>query len=104
MLPSRPAEHVALYYTLRGRLTDDLTAEFGLRWDEQTYGVDADDQFGPRINLAWRLDGQTRLLASWGRYQQFQGIEELPVEDGIDEVRTRPARGPRDPRHRTRPG
>jgi len=56
-----------------------------LRWDEQSYGVESDDQFGPRINLAWRLDERTRLLASWGRYQQFQGIEELPVEDGIEE-------------------
>jgi hypothetical protein len=78
-------EHVALYYTARGRLTDSLTAEFGLRWDEQTYGVDADDQLGPRVNVAWRLNERTRLLASWGRYQQFQGIEELPVEDGVVE-------------------
>jgi hypothetical protein len=78
-------EHVALYYTARGRLTDSLTAEFGLRWDEQTYGADADDQLGPRVNVAWRLNERTRLLASWGRYQQFQGIEELPVEDGVVE-------------------
>jgi hypothetical protein len=85
LAPTPSGQHVALYYTLRGRLTDDLTAEFGLRWDEQSYGVESDDQFGPRVNLAWRLDGRTRLLASWGRYQQFQGIEELPVEDGIAE-------------------
>jgi hypothetical protein len=83
--PHPTGEHVALYYTVRGRLTDSLTAELGLRWDEQTYGVDADDQFGPRLNLAWRATDRTRLLASWGRYQQFQGIEELQVEDGIDQ-------------------
>ena len=82
--PSPSGEHLALYYSLRGKITDSFTAEFGLRWDEQTYGVDADDQLAPRLNLAWRL-GQTRLLASWGRYQQFQGLEELPVEDGVDE-------------------
>lgn len=85
LAPEPSGEHVAAYYTLRGRLTDALTAEVGLRWDEQTYGVDADDQLGPRVNLAWRLDERMRLLASWGRYQQFQGIEELPVEDGIAE-------------------
>ncbi|HEX9208598.1 MAG TPA: TonB-dependent receptor [Steroidobacteraceae bacterium] len=83
LAPSPAGEHYAAYYTLRGRLTDAVTAEFGLRWDEQTYGADSDNQLGPRVNLAWRIDDRTRLLASWGRYQQFQGIEELPVEDGI---------------------
>ena len=83
LAPEPSGEHFAVYYTVRGRLTDVLTAELGLRWDEETYGVDADDQLAPRLNLAWRLNDATRLLASWGRYQQFQGIEELPVEDGV---------------------
>jgi hypothetical protein len=83
--PAPAGEHVAAYYTVRTQLGDALTGEFGLRWDEQTYGVDADDQLAPRVNLAWRLRDGTRLLASWGRYVQFQGIEELQVEDGIDE-------------------
>ena len=83
--PEPSGEHFAAYYTLRGKLTDSLTAEAGLRWDEETYGADSDDQFGPRVNLAWRASDRTRLLVSWGRYQQYQGIEELPVEDGVDE-------------------
>ena len=83
--PEPSGEHFAVYYTVRGRLTDSLTAEVGLRWDEETYGADADNQLAPRLNLAWRLNDSTRLLASWGRYQQFQGIEELPVEDGVDQ-------------------
>ena len=77
--------HFALYATSRFMLTDRLAAEVGLRWDEQTYGADADDQWGPRVNLAWEARPGTRLRASWGRYQQFQGINELQVEDGIDE-------------------
>jgi hypothetical protein len=85
LAPEPAGEHIAVYYTVRGRLTDALTAELGLRWDEETYGVDADDQLAPRFNLAWRLHDSTRLLASWGRYQQYQGIEELPVEDGVDQ-------------------
>jgi hypothetical protein len=85
LAPEPSGEHFAVYYSVRGKLTDSLTAEFGIRWDEETYGADADDQLAPRFNLAWRLTDATRLLASWGRYQQFQGIEELPVEDGVDQ-------------------
>lgn len=85
LAPEPAGEHLAVYYTVRGRLTDALTAEVGVRWDEETYGVDADDQLAPRVNLAWRVTGTSRLLASWGRYQQYQGIEELPVEDGVDQ-------------------
>ena len=85
LAPEPAGEHFAMYYTVRGRLTDSLTVEAGLRWDEETYGEDADDQLAPRFNLAWQASEKTRLLASWGRFQQFQGIEELPVEDGVDE-------------------
>ena len=83
--PSPSGNHVAAYVTSRVLVTDRLAAEIGLRWDEQTYGVDADDQWGPRVNLAYELGDVTRLRASWGRYQQFQGINELQVEDGVDE-------------------
>ncbi len=83
LAPEPSGEHFAMYYTLRGRLTDTLTAELGLRWDEETYGADADNQLAPRLNLAWNVAAGTRLLASAGRFEQFQGIEELPVEDGV---------------------
>jgi len=83
LAPEPSGEHFAVYYTVRGRLTDALTAEFGLRWDEETYGVDSDNQLAPRLNLAWNVAAGTRLLASAGRFEQFQGIEELPVEDGV---------------------
>jgi len=83
--PEPSGEHVAAYVTSRVRVTDRLAAEFGLRWDEQTYGVDGDDQWGPRVNLVYEAGAATRVRASWGRYQQFQGINELQVEDGVDE-------------------
>jgi len=85
LAPQPSGEHVAAYATSRVLVTDRLAAEVGLRWDEQSYGADADDQLGPRINLAYRLGAATRVRASWGRFQQFQGINELQVEDGIDE-------------------
>jgi hypothetical protein len=83
--PQPSGHHTAVYATSRVLVTDQLAAEVGLRWDEQTYGYESDDQWAPRINLAYDLDGQTRLRASWGRYQQFQGINELQVEDGVDQ-------------------
>jgi len=84
LAPAPSGAHVAAYYTTRWQWSDALVAELGLRWDHQTYAEDSDSQFAPRLNLAWSLGDTTRLLASWGRYQQFQGIEELQVEDGID--------------------
>jgi hypothetical protein len=84
LAPTPSGVHVAAYFTTRWQWTDALTAELGLRWDHQTYADDSDSQFAPRFNVAWSLGETTRLLASWGRYQQFQGIEELQVEDGID--------------------
>ena len=83
--PQPSGEHVAAYVTSRVLVTDRLALEAGLRWDEQSYGSDSDDQWGPRINLAYQPGASTRLRASWGRYQQFQGINELQVEDGVDE-------------------
>jgi outer membrane receptor protein involved in Fe transport len=84
VLQSPQGNHVSAYFTSRTRIADRLTAELGLRWDEQTYVEDADEQFGPRLNLMYDLDDRTQLRASWGRYQQAQGIDELQVEDGID--------------------
>jgi hypothetical protein len=78
-------DHVAAYLSSRVMVTGRLAAEVGLRWDEQSYGADADDQWGPRVNLAWAAGDATRLRAGWGRYQQFQGINELQVEDGVTE-------------------
>jgi hypothetical protein len=85
LYPEPSGEHTAAYVTSRVLVTDRLAAELGLRWDEQSYAADADDQWGPRLNLAYQLGQGTRLRASWGRYQQFQGINELQVEDGIEE-------------------
>jgi hypothetical protein len=85
LAPEPSGAHYAAYLSSRFRITDALTAELGLRWDTQTYGEDADNPVAPRANIVWNLDDATRLRASWGRYEQFQGIEELQVEDGIDE-------------------
>jgi len=85
VLAPRPSgQHYAIYASSRLRVTNDLTAELGLRWDKQTYSGESDNQPTPRINVVWNVGEATRLRASWGRFEQFQGIEELQVEDGID--------------------
>jgi outer membrane receptor protein involved in Fe transport len=84
--PDPSGAHVAAYATSRVLATDRLAVELGLRWDTQTYAeTDSDRQWSPRINLMYQAGDTTRLRASWGRYGQFQGINELQVEDGIDE-------------------
>jgi len=83
--PEPSGSHLAAYLTSRVLVTPRLAAELGLRWDQQSYAPDSDDQFGPRVNLVYEVDAATRLRASWGRYQQFQDIDELQVEDGVDQ-------------------
>lgn len=83
--PEPSGEHLAIYATSRTQVTVNLTAEIGLRWDHQGYGAHDDDQFAPRLNLAYGIAPTTRLRASWGRFLQSQGINELQVEDGVDE-------------------
>lgn len=73
------------FASARWRLTDRLTGEVGLRYDDQTYDeVDGGTQLAPRVNLLYQLDPATELRASWGRFFQAQGIDELQVDGGID--------------------
>ncbi|HMN44874.1 MAG TPA: TonB-dependent receptor [Povalibacter sp.] len=57
----------------------------GLRVDTQIYDGSGDSaQWSPRLSLLYKAGADTRLRASWGRFYQSQGINELQVEDGID--------------------
>lgn len=96
--PDSPAEtivrdeHVApdgtqtgAFVAARWRVTDALTSEVGLRWDNQTFDrVDGPTQLSPRANLLYDASPETQIRVSWGRFHQAQGINELQVEDGID--------------------
>jgi outer membrane receptor protein involved in Fe transport len=56
-----------------------------MRWDNQTWDhVDGGTQLSPRVNLRYDPTERTELRASWGRFFQAQGINELQVEDGIE--------------------
>ena len=72
------------YWDARGRLGERLTIEAGARFDRQTYGdADGTGQFSPRLSVLHEVGPRTRLRASWGRYYQAQGVNELQVEDGL---------------------
>jgi hypothetical protein len=82
--PEPAGAHYAAWASARLQVADPLTAEIGLRWDDETYGPQGGNQVAPRVNLLYEAGPSTRLRASWGRYQQAQGINELQVEDGVD--------------------
>jgi len=73
---------VAAYASDRIAVTPHLVVEAGARVDAQSYAPDG-THVAPRINAAYALGAHATLRASWGRFYQAQGINELQVEDGI---------------------
>jgi len=72
------------YWEARANLGESWSVQGGLRVDTQTYdGTDDGEQWSPRLSVLYKAGPHTRLRASWGRYFQSQGINELQVEDGI---------------------
>lgn len=73
-------DQVGVYLSDRLRLSDKVTAELGLRYDE--HSVTRDRDLSPRFNLVAAVGRSTTLRAAWGHYFQSQRIYELLVEDG----------------------
>jgi outer membrane receptor protein involved in Fe transport len=74
------------YVEDRVRITERLIADFGLRWDRQTYlPPGADSQFSPRLSMLYRLGSKTELRISHGRFFQAEGLLDLQIEDGVSE-------------------
>jgi hypothetical protein len=72
------------YWEARAGLGDSWFLQGGMRVDTQTYdGSDDGEQWSPRLSVLYKAGPHTRLRASWGRYFQSQGINELQVEDAI---------------------
>jgi hypothetical protein len=73
------------YWDARTSLDERWTLHGGMRIDTQTYdGSDDGEQWSPRLGVLYTASPRTRLRASWGRFFQSQGINELQVEDGVD--------------------
>ena len=74
----------AMYVSDRWRLSPRVLAEWGLRWDDQTYtDMSSDSQLSPRLNILVRAGDATEFRFSLGRYHQSQPLQSLQIEDGI---------------------
>ena len=74
----------AAYAEIRLRLINRLTADVGLRWDQQTYTTAADDrQYSPRVSVLYEPSEKTDVRLGWGQFYQAQEINELQLSDGI---------------------
>jgi hypothetical protein len=84
--PSPEGYENSLYWDARAMFSKRWTVEAGVRLDTQTYdGSDDGEQWSPRVSVLYSMSKKTTLRASWGRFYQFQGINELQVEDGISQ-------------------
>jgi hypothetical protein len=79
---SPAGDQYGAYVNWRVAPIEAVTADLGLRWDKETLSGEDSSQFSPRLGLLWQLDQRTRLRASWGRFFQAQGVDELQVSDG----------------------
>ncbi|HKE95059.1 MAG TPA: TonB-dependent receptor [Povalibacter sp.] len=72
------------YWDARLDINRLWTVQGGLRVDTQTYDGSGDSaQWSPRVSVLYNAGRNTQLRASWGRFYQSQGINELQVEDGV---------------------
>jgi hypothetical protein len=83
--PSPQGYESSGYWDVRAELDEHWSVEGGVRIDTQTYdGSDDGEQWSPRVSVLYTVSPQTHVRASIGRFVQFQGINELQVEDGVD--------------------
>ncbi len=82
-LSARPESDLyAAYLGWRHATAANVTLDAGLRWEHNSLDGWSEDATSPRLSVLWQMDAGTRLRASWGRFQQAQGIDELQLSDG----------------------
>jgi outer membrane receptor protein involved in Fe transport len=82
-LAVRPSgDYYGAYASLRVELAAPLTLEAGARCDRSTLAPGG-TYCSPRVSTLYRLNDAASVRASWGRFTQTPGIDELPVSDGV---------------------
>ncbi|MDJ0836764.1 MAG: TonB-dependent receptor [Acidobacteriota bacterium] len=79
--------NLSAYAAIRRELTPQLTAELGLRYDNQDW-LDAAN-VSPRLNMSYHPSRRLSLHLAGGRFYQPKGTHELQVGDDVTEF-TRP--------------
>ncbi len=74
-------EQIAVYFTDRIRPSARVTADVGVRFDENT--ILDDEHISPRFSLSYQASSRSRWLLAWGYFYQSQRVYELQVEDGV---------------------
>lgn len=73
-------EQFGAYVSNRFKLSPELVAEAGLRYDHSTYSND--NLLSPRLGVAYAFSPGTILRGAWGYYYQSQFINNLDVNHG----------------------
>jgi hypothetical protein len=79
-LLEKSGDRTSMYLSARHRLSEVLTAEVGARYDD--IGYTGGEHISPRASFVYSLGPRSLLRASWGKYYQSQGIDEIAVGDG----------------------
>jgi outer membrane receptor for ferrienterochelin and colicin len=70
---------LALYAVNRFRVSNPMTLELGLRYQQSSWTGDKD--WNPRINMAYELGENTTVRAGWGIFSQIHTIDKLNMVD-----------------------
>ena len=98
--PEPSGAHYAAYVTSRFRVTDPLTAEIGLRWDDETYGPDGGNQLAPRVNLMYQAGPADAVTRELGSLRAGAGHQRAAGRGRRRPLLPTAVCVPRDPRHR----
>jgi outer membrane receptor protein involved in Fe transport len=58
----------SVYLQDEWKLTDNLIANYGVRFDDYSANFDKESQFSPRVNLVWKMDKLTTFHGGFSRY------------------------------------
>jgi len=68
-----------LYLANRFRVSNPMTVELGMRYQHASWT--GDNNWNPRINVAYKLGDRTTLRTGWGIFDQIHAIDKLNMVD-----------------------
>jgi outer membrane receptor protein involved in Fe transport len=68
-----------IYLQDEWQLTEQLTLNYGVRYDRFDASFDHEDQFSPRANLVWQIDDATSAHIGYARYFMPPTLQYIPL-------------------------